>query len=208
MKKLPGILCIAAVLVLAGCNSNKTDRDTADGNLGTDTTTSTNNLGTDTANTSIANAPATTNNTPVTDSKVQEFVQKAVSGGMMEVALGNMAAANAQDSRVKNFGSMMVNDHTQAGNELKQMAGNNSLQVPSAMMPDHQKHVDMLKGKTGKAFDKAYMDMMLKDHKEDISEFEKASSSLSVQAYKDYATKTLPVLRKHLDSAQAIKRDM
>lgn len=199
MKKLSFILAISATVALASCGNN-TDRDTATGNLGTDTSTNATNdtMGAATSNT----------NTPVSDTAVQGFVQKALSGGLMEVELGNMASANAQDARVKNFGSMMVADHSQAGNELRQLAGTNSIQVPSGMLPDHQKHVDMMKGKTGKAFDKAYMDMMVKDHKEDISQYEKAANNLSVQTYKDYANKTLPVLRKHLDSAQAIKRDM
>ncbi len=201
MKKLLNLLTVAAVFTFMGCDANKTDRDSADGNLGTDTTT----MDTSAMNTSTTTG---TTNTAVTDTAIQQFVQKTLSGGMMEVALGNMAASNAQNARVKNFGAMMVADHTQAGNELKQMAGTNSVQVPGAMLPEHQKHVDMMNGKTGKAFDKAYMDMMVTDHKKDISEFEKAAGNSAVQSYKDFAKKTLPTLRKHLDSAQAIRNGM
>jgi putative membrane protein len=56
----------------------------------------------------------------------------------------------------------------------------------------------------GKDFDKEYMDMMLKDHKDDIDMFKKASSDLTDSTIKDFATSTLPTLQKHLDSAQAI----
>jgi putative membrane protein len=135
-------------------------------------------------------------------------VQKALSGGMMEVELGNLASSKAQNPRVKNFGSMMVTDHSAAGNELKQMATSNNIAVQGNMLPEHQGHVDMLKNKSGAAFDKAYMDMMVKDHKKDIDEYKKAANNLSVSQYKMFASKTLPVLQKHLDSAQAIHKNM
>ncbi len=144
----------------------------------------------------------------VTDIGVTSFVKKALSGGMMEVEIGSLAAANAKSQRVKDFGAMMVADHGQAGNELKQMASGNSIEVPTAMMPEHQAHVDMLKNRTGAAFDKAYMDMMVKDHQKDIADYTKASQELSVASYKDFAGKTLPVLEKHLDSARAVQKSV
>ena len=103
---------------------------------------------------------------------------------------------------------MMATDHTNANNELKAMATSNSIAVPTALKTDQQMHVDMLKKKSGKDFDKAYMDMMLDDHKSDVGEFKKASTGLSDASYKAFAIKTLPVLQKHLDSAQAIHKSM
>lgn len=145
---------------------------------------------------------------PVTDMGVTTFVKKALSGGMMEVEVGNIASSNAKSPRVKAFGAMMVADHSQAGNELKQLATGNSIEVPSAMIPEHQAHVDMLKNKTGAAFDKAYMDMMVKDHQKDIAEYKKASQDLGVAPYKDFAGRTLPVLERHLDSAKAVQKSL
>lgn len=155
------------------------------------------------------NASASTgNNAPVTDQAVTSFVQKALSGGMMEVELGNQASTKAQNPRVKNFAAMIVADHSAAGNELKQLASSNSIAVQGTMLPEHQAHVDMFKNKSGAAFDKAYMDMMVKDHKKDIDEYKTAASNLPVEQYKAFASKTLPVLQKHLDSAQAIHKKM
>lgn len=200
------ILFAAMLLSLlgAGCDSKKTDSTT---------TTTTDDTAGQTMNRSETGpmgdtGMSTATTTPVTDAAVNSFVQKALSGGMMEVELGNMASANAQSQRVKDFGAMMVADHSQAGNELKSMATSNAIQVPAEMMPEHRKHVDMLRDKKGASFDKAYMDMMVKDHKEDIDAFKKASTNLTEAGYKNYAAKTLPVLQKHLDSAQAINRKL
>jgi len=109
---------------------------------------------------------------------------------------------------VKDFGNMLVKDHTAANNELKSMAMSNSIDVGTSMMPDHKSDMDKLMNKQGADFDKAYMDMMVKDHKKDINEFKKASTSLNNDSYKAFAAKTLPVLQKHLDSAMAIQKSM
>jgi putative membrane protein len=46
--------------------------------------------------------------------------------------------------------------------------------------------------------------MMVDDHKEDVDMFEKASNKGTDADVKAFAAKTLPVLRTHLDSAQAV----
>jgi putative membrane protein len=133
-----------------------------------------------------------------------EFMVEAANGGMMEVELGQLAATKAQNARVKAFGSMMVQDHTKANEELKTLAGSKSVTLPSSMGEDHQKHVSDLREKSGADFDKAYMSMMVDDHEKDVNKFENASNNAKDAAVKSFAAKTLPVLRTHLDSARAI----
>ena len=136
--------------------------------------------------------------------KDKKFIMEAASGGMMEVQAGQLAATNASSDRVKAFGNMMVQDHTNANNELKALATSKNVMVPDSMMAKHREHVNMLKKKTGKDFDKAYMSMMVMDHNEDVSKFQMESKSASDADVKAFASKTLPVLRTHLDSAKAI----
>ena len=139
---------------------------------------------------------------------VSEFVTKAASGGMLEVQAGEMAQQKGQSQRVKDFGTMMLRDHTKANDELKMLAGQESITVPATLSDAHQKHLDELSKQSGKDFDKAYIDMMLSDHKGDIDLFNKAAKDLSDNAIKGYAAKTLPVLQMHLDSVKAIKENM
>lgn len=138
------------------------------------------------------------------NSEVSEFAVNAASGGMMEVELGNYAAQNAGHARVKHFGEMMVRDHTKANDELKSLASTKNITLPATLSEKHQKHVDDLKKLKGAEFDKEYMDLMVKDHKEDIDEFEEASRKEADAEIKAFAGKTLPVLKMHLDSAKAI----
>jgi len=192
MKRLSYlVLAMSGFLAMQSCNSNQSATST--GAASTDTPTS--NL----ANTNPAD-------TPLTDK--DEFPLKAASGGMMEVQLGQLAQKNGQSQRVKNFGAMMVKDHSKANNELKAIAETKNISLPTTLIPEHQEHVTMLQKVTGAEFDKQYMEMMTKDHKEDIDEFDKASKNSADADLKAFATKTLPVLRVHLDSAQAINNSL
>jgi putative membrane protein len=139
----------------------------------------------------------------------RDFVVKAAGGGMMEVELGNIAQQNAASQRVKDFGAMMVRDHGKANDELTSFASRRGLALNTdSLMNLHKSHIESLKKKTGAAFDKAYMSMMVNDHKKDVAEFEKASKMCKDQECLAWAGKTLPTLQLHLDSAQAINKSL
>jgi putative membrane protein len=132
------------------------------------------------------------------------FAVEAANGGMTEVELGKIAEENASNPRVKAFGEMMVKDHTEAGNNLKGIATSLNIALPDSVSNDSKKEIDHMKMKKGKDFDKAYVSMMVDDHKKDIAEFRKCADNCSDSTIKSFAATTLPVLMKHLDSIQAI----
>jgi putative membrane protein len=137
---------------------------------------------------------------------VAKFAVKAANGGMAEVKLGELAASKATDKEVKDFGAMMVKDHSKANEELKSLAAEKNITIPSAVGDDVQKDIDDLSKKTGKDFDKSYINMMVSDHKKDIDEFEDAAKNSKDLAFKNFAVKTLPTLYKHLGAAKAIEK--
>jgi putative membrane protein len=181
---------LIAVLALAACNDDET------------TSTSTT---TDTTTTVDTSTQATTTPAAPLDSSDVDFIRKAAMGGKMEVDLGNIAQSNAANERVKAFGSMMVNDHGQANNELRQFAQGRNVMLSDSLDKKMQDHMTSMQKMTGKAFDKHYMGMMVDDHVKDVKEFEKASASAKDPDLRAWAAKTLPVLQKHLDSAKAIR---
>jgi putative membrane protein len=132
------------------------------------------------------------------------FAVKAADGGMMEVELGKIARENAASQRVRAFGDMMVKDHTAAGDNLKAIATSLNIALPDSVSDDSKKEIEKLKKKKGKDFDKAYVSMMVDDHKKDIEEFKKCAADCSDSTIKSFASSTLPVLEKHLDSIEAI----
>jgi putative membrane protein len=166
------------------------------------------NSATDNQEDSVETAQNTNDSVATVTDKTSEFAIEAASGGMMEVQLGQMAQQKAQSKRVKDFGSMMVNEHTKANDELKSLAAQKNITLPTALSEKHQKHVDDLSGKTGNDFDKAYMDLMVEDHEEDVEKFQDAAQNLPDSTLKSFAAKTVPVLEKHLQAAKAIHDNM
>src|SRR5215213_3296911 len=51
-----------------------------------------------------------------------KFVDEQLAAGRAEVSLGELAQQRGTHPDVKNFGAMMVRDHTSAGTDLKQIA--------------------------------------------------------------------------------------
>src|SRR5581483_6299137 len=85
------------------------------------------------------------------------FMMKAAEGGMAEVEMGNVAKANASNDAVKNFGQRMVDDHTKAGDELKSLASQKNVTLPSSLNGKDQAMKDKMSAMKGDAFDRAYM---------------------------------------------------
>lgn len=139
------------------------------------------------------------------DEKSSQFAVDAANGGMMEVAMGKLAQEKAQSERVKAFGTMMVNDHSKAGDELKALAEKKNITLPAELSTEEKKHMEDMGKKSGKDFDKAYISMMVDDHDKDVKEFEKASDNVTDEDLKTWARNTLPTLKAHQDSAKAIK---
>jgi len=125
--------------------------------------------------------------------KDKTFIKKAAKGGMMEVAFGNLAEQNAQSDDVRSFGKRMVTDHGKANDELKSIASKKGAQLPS-------------KEPSGKwTSDKAYIDMMVKDHEKDLAEFNEEANSGSDPDVKKFADDTAKVVQEHLDLAKEIQ---
>ena len=129
------------------------------------------------------------------------FVDNAAKGGMMEVMLGNFAETNGSNQTVKDFGKMMVADHTKANDELKSWAMTAKYTLPTALDADQQKVVDDLKMKNGAEFDKAYTELMASDHKKVIEAFKKVAMD-GTGDVKAFASKMVPALEMHLTKAE------
>ena len=137
-----------------------------------------------------------------------QFAFKAASGGLTEVVLGKLAQQRGANLRVKNFGIMMVKDHSTANTKLMALAKSKNINLPTTPGAADQKVIDELSKKSGKDFDKAYVADMINDHKNDIEEFHYASENCSDPDLKAFAGKTLPVLKNHLDAINTIHDSM
>jgi putative membrane protein len=134
----------------------------------------------------------------------QHFVKKAAEGGLAEVELGKLATEKASSDEVKKFGQRMVDDHSKANDQLKQLASSKGIEVPTDLSAKDKATKERLSKLSGEQFDKAYMKDMVKDHTQDVSEFKKESTSAKDPDVKNFASQTLPTLEDHLKQARSI----
>lgn len=134
----------------------------------------------------------------------KKFVKEAASAGLMEVQLGQMAQDKGQSQEVKDFGKQMVTDHGMANDELKSILQKKNMPVPEKLESKHKLMVEKVTNKSGVEFDKAYMQMMVKDHTKDVADFKKATQKVKDPEINAWAGKTLPVLEQHLEQAKGI----
>lgn len=210
---LPATLGLT-LLLAAGCkqetNENNSTIGTTDATSQTSSTdsatTSSTMSTTDSTGTSMTSTAANTGTMNTTASSLsaedKEFMTKAAIGGMAEVAGGQMASSKATDAGVKAFGSRMVTDHGKANDELKTLAAQKGMALPTDVDAEHKDMADKMSKKSGKDFDKAYMDDMVKDHEKVVAAFQKASQNAADPDLKAWATKTLPTLQDHLKMAK------
>jgi putative membrane protein len=134
----------------------------------------------------------------------RDFVTRAAQDGMAEVTLGELAASQASSDEVKQFAQRMVDDHTIANNELKELASNKGITFPNETSAKHKALQDRLAKLSGADFDREYMSAMVKDHNNAVALFEKASRSGSDPTLKAWAERRLPTLREHQKMAREL----
>lgn len=140
--------------------------------------------------------------------KDRSFAQEAAMGGMAEVELGKLAQQNAQNDEVKQFGSRMVQDHTQANQQLMPILSAENITMPQQLDEKHKATYDRLSKMRGAEFDRAYMRDMVQDHEKDVKKFRQEAEHANNPELKSFAQQTLPVLEQHLKLAHETSKSL
>lgn len=138
--------------------------------------------------------------------KEADFSVEAANGNMIEMQLAALAKTKAVNKRVRNFAAMMIEDHTKMNAELKRIATAKNITLPQALSDEAKNDIDKLNKKEKGDFDRAYINMMVTDHKKDVNKFEDMAKDCKDPALKNFITENLPMLKKHLDSANALDK--
>ncbi|HXO20667.1 MAG TPA: DUF4142 domain-containing protein [Thermoanaerobaculia bacterium] len=197
-KKIPGfaILGVVGFLLLTPTVAR------AQMGSGTGSTGAGNGMGTGTSAEPNALKPESA---AMSDKELETFDRKflidAARGGMLEVQAGQLAVERAASPDVKAFGQRMVDDHGKANERLKQVAAQYGVALPSDLTKSQKATLDRLSKLSGPEFDKAYIQDMVGDHKEDVKDFNNESRR-GRGGVKALAKDTLPTLQDHLKMAE------
>lgn len=134
----------------------------------------------------------------------QEFVTRAAFGNFAEIQTGQLAQQKGQNPDVQRLGQMLVQEHGQANDDLRQIAQRLNLTFPSDTDPIHKAMAGMLAGLNGSEFDRRFVDGQIKDHITTIALFEREAMLGSDPTLKAYARRYLRAIRGHTGEIQRV----
>ena len=145
------------------------------------------------------------------------FAQRAMMANKAEIKLGELAIQKAQTPAVKDFAQMMVRDHGNGLNALKDAVKGSNIDEPAQLDAKHQALYDRLSKLSGAEFDRQYMKAMVDGHREVVDMLDdRAGQSTSVTgtsgadnsrldaSVNQWATKALPTTKKHMQTAEQV----
>ena len=137
----------------------------------------------------------------------KKFVHSALQGGNAEVKLGELAAQRGNSDDVKQFGQRMVSDHTRLSDRMKQIAQQEGIGVPDGIRGRDRALEMRLSGLSGDAFDKAFIEAMVLDHRKDLSEFQKEASFGNDTSIRNAASQGAQIIGEHLQLAEQMAQN-
>jgi putative membrane protein len=134
------------------------------------------------------------------------FMMNAARDGLFHVEAGKLAAQRASSEGVKKFGQHAIEHHSQINDELMKLASTKGVTLPKKMGKTEQEKLNNLAKLSGPNFDKAYIEMEIKDHSKDLSAFQKEAKDGKDPDVKAWAAKTVPTIEEHLKMARDISK--
>jgi putative membrane protein len=143
------------------------------------------------------------NSTALVDTAGVSFIHNGIKSGLTAIKASGLAITNSNNQKVIGLAKVMIEEHTTVGDELRKIAKDKQVIENDTIDDPHLELISKLSKKTGKSFDKAYLQMMITDHEQALKLFTGATQNNDFDI-KNFASKTLPIIKVHLDSANAI----
>lgn len=140
--------------------------------------------------------------TPVYQAGDQQFINRVAAGNFLEVRLAQAAQQKASNASVKQFGQRMESDHTTMQQQWMAVASKNRLQFKAQLTPDQLAQYEQLNNLSGAAFDRAYMGVMLQNHRANVTAFENERRMAHSPEVRSLIDQHLATIQNHLTMAQ------
>lgn len=153
---------------------------------------------------------ATAQESTINDAQIASI---AVTANQIDVRYGEIALQKSNDPEVKKFAQNMVNDHNSVIKMAVELAGKLGVtpednEVTQSLLAGEKETTKMLQSKSGKEFNKAYIDNEVAYHQAVID----AVNNVLIPNAKNTELKALlvkvaPVLQQHLEHAKMVQKN-
>ena len=138
----------------------------------------------------------------------KKMLMDMAQANMAEIEEARLAQSKSQSEQVKNFAQQMIDDHTKALDDIKQLAQTKGVTLPTDLDSSHKAMTRKLSSLSGDAFDRSYMAKAgVADHKKVHGMLNQAQARAKDPELKALAARTLPVVDQHLNSAQQLNKN-
>ena len=136
----------------------------------------------------------------------KDFLIKVATCNNAGIQVSGLADKRSESSQVKDFATIIVKDHKASGDQLAELLKGRKLAIAAGFDKETKDEVKRLGKLEGNEFDRAYLQCMVKGHKEAIAIFENQAKNGQEEDIRTYAKEVLPHLRKHLSKAQELTK--
>lgn len=176
MKNLSFILLSAVAMILASCGPD---------------------------NDSVKLAHQTNLNSSI-DERISKFMTEAADARMMDIEEGKLAMQKGTNDLVKNYAQQLIEDNTKLLKELRSLAGQKNITLPTTLSNDKADGLNDLRDQEGKEFDEKFIRMIQRDHKRDLDEFEEAAD-FNDRDIQQFAQRNISLFEKHLSKVDQVE---
>jgi putative membrane protein len=125
-------------------------------------------------------------------------------GQPAQVQLGELTLQKSNNDQVKQFARKMIDDHTKMNEQMRPVAQQLGVEIPTEVSKKEKSLMSKMQALSGTAYDQAYIKEMVKDHKQDLSDYHMEALNGHV---KDAATQGSKIISEHLQMAQQLAKD-
>ncbi len=183
----PRMAGLAAVILVAGCNSpdTNTPAQTTDGTL-------------------PGEVSPPVGDTAAANTDPQSFANRMAASDQFEIDAAKIAQEKAKSKELRDFAAKMITDHTASSAKLKTAATAQGLSL--APSPTSQQGADLAALRAASDnFDSLYLEQQLKAHETALAELRGFGETGTQGALRDFATATAPVVDGHLKMLREMK---
>ena len=138
----------------------------------------------------------------------QNFMKKAAQDNLAEVQTAKWVEQKTNDPAIRKYAQDLRTDHSNAQQQLKQVAQQAGVTLPTSPTEEDIAKLDQLKKLSGKQLDSAFVKNELKDHQEGIKSFDTEIATSHDPAVKDFAEMVLPHLQDHMRIGEDLAGNM
>jgi putative membrane protein len=138
------------------------------------------------------------------NSSIDERISKFMTEAADAIEEGKLALEKGSNDLIKNYAQQLVDDNTKLLKELRALAGQKNIVLPTTLSNDKADGLNDLREEEGEEFDKKFIKMIQRDHKRDLDEFEDAAD-FNDRDIQQFAQRNVGLFEKHLAQVDQVE---